>query len=84
MLLEQICDVFGVNKDWIVNGTGEKFRMQLTDRKIEGVFKRILEMPERSHIKRFVATLSELTPDEWERIEQLIELAEDTARKDTK
>lgn len=70
MLIDQICDIFGVNRNWIETGEGEMFEQLTEDEELAGAFGDLLGDPDSVFKKKFIGALLELDESEWETIEK--------------
>lgn len=72
-LLEDICDKFNVNKEWLEHGTGEMFITLSRNEIITDFMADLLKEEEPSFRKRFIEVFAALDPSDWEELEKIAE-----------
>ena len=72
--IKDICKTFNVSPLWLVDGEGEIFEQLSKDEEIAKFVAKILNEEEESFKRRFIEMLVALSPDEWEILEQAIEI----------
>lgn len=72
--IKDICKTFNVSLSWLVDGEGEMFEQLSKDEEIAKFVAKILNEEEESFKRRFIEMLVALSPDEWEILEQAIEI----------
>lgn len=72
--IDLICRTYNVNSDWLKYGQGEMFEQLSKDEEIAKFVAKILNEEEESFKRRFIEMLVALSPDEWEILEQAIEI----------
>lgn len=73
LLIEQICKVYSVNKDWLLTGEGEMFNELTKDEQIAEFVGTVLAEEEDSFKRRFFSMLSNLSEDGWTFLEQMVD-----------
>lgn len=71
-LIKLMCKEFNVNEEWMQTGEGEMFLQQTQDEKLAAFFGEVNLTDEGDFRKRFLSALSELDPDGWKVIENLM------------
>ena len=71
--LTLICDVFNVNSDWLMHGTGEMFSERDTEDEIADFLTKIMCDDDESIRKRFILALSKFDGDDWKTVEKFID-----------
>lgn len=69
-LIEDICEKFHVNEEWLRNGTGDMFPPAARDAEIAEFVGKALRGESDTFKKRFIRMLSRLTEDEWALLER--------------
>ena len=67
-----ICRLYDVNEEWLREGKGEMFRQRSQDEKLATFFADVNLSDDNDFRKRFLSALSELEPDGWKVIEELM------------
>ena len=76
-LIEDICEKFNVNENWLRTGEGEMFIELSRDEQIAEFVGRTLSTESESFKKRFIAMLAKLDESDWETLEKIaLELAQ--------
>lgn len=70
---ELICRQFGVNRDWLVNGTGEMYAKKSRKEEISAFLQEALADESDSFRARLVDALARLTVEDWKQVERLAE-----------
>lgn len=70
-VISLICNVFSVNKDWLVNGTGEPYRKRTRNQELQAFANDIMEDVDESFKKRFIIALSKLNESDWETLRKI-------------
>lgn len=69
-LIEDICEKFHVNEEWLRYGTGDMFPPAARDAEIAAFVGKALSDQSDTFKKRFIRMLSRLTEDEWTLLER--------------
>lgn len=70
-LLDDICDKFNVNRDWLENGTGEMFVTLTRNELIADFMTDLLKEEEESFRKRLIEAFAGLDSSDWEDLERI-------------
>ena len=70
LLIRLVCEKYSVNERWLVSGEGEMFKPKELEDKIIDAFGKVVKMPDDAFTKQFIAALAELTPEQWEMVEE--------------
>ena len=73
LTLQLICDVYHVNNDWLMNGTGEMFLERDAKDEIADFLMQLMCDDDDSIRKRFVLALSKFDGDDWKTVEKFID-----------
>lgn len=71
--LTLMCDMLNVNKNWLMNGTGEMFLERDTEDEIADFLTQLMCDDDESIRKRFVLALSKFDGDDWKTVEKFID-----------
>ena len=71
--ISDICDAFNVNKEWILNGTGDVFKKRTRNQEIGAFANEVMKDVDSSFKKRFILALSKLDESDWETLEKIID-----------
>ena len=71
--LTLMCDMLNVNKNWLMNGTGEMFLERDTEDEIADFLTQLICDDDESIRKRFVLALSKFDDDDWKTVEKFID-----------
>ncbi len=71
--LSLICEVFNVNPDWLMHGTGEMFLERDSGDEIAEFLASIIDDDDESIRKRFILALSKFDGDDWKTVEKFID-----------
>lgn len=66
-----ICREFGVSEHWIRTGEGEMFVRLSREEEITKFAMSIVRNPDSEFQRRFVSVLAQLTPEQWQLMEQM-------------
>lgn len=72
-LIEDICEKFNVNEEWLRCGTGDIFSEITKDQELADFAARLYKEDENSFKRRLVSVLSNLSEDEWELLANIAE-----------
>lgn len=64
-LLDHLCEIYGVNEEWVKNGSGEMFIRKDKQEEISKFLGSLMEGKEDSFKKRFIISLSQLNESDW-------------------
>lgn len=68
-----LCEVFNVNPDWLMHGTGEMFLERDSGDEIAEFLASILDDDDTSIRKRFILALSKFDGDDWATVEKFLD-----------
>lgn len=71
--LRLICEVFNVNPDWLMHGTGEMFLERDTGDEIAEFLASIIDDDDTSIRKRLILALSKFDGDDWATVEKFLD-----------
>lgn len=66
-----ICREFGVSEHWLRTGQGEMFVRLSREEEITKFAMSIVRNPDSEFQRRFVSVLAQLTPEQWQLMEQM-------------
>ena len=66
-----ICREFGVSEHWLRTGEGEMFVRLSREEEITKFAMSIVRNPDSEFQRRFISVLSQLTPEQWQLMEQM-------------
>lgn len=66
-----ICREFGVSEHWLRTGEGEMFVRLSREEEIAKFAMSIVRNPDSEFQRRFVSVLAQLTPEQWQLMEQM-------------
>lgn len=68
-----LCEVFNVNPDWLMHGTGDMFLERDSGDEIAEFLASILDDDDTSIRKRFILALSKFDGDDWATVEKFLD-----------
>lgn len=68
-----ICDKFGVNRDWLVTGSGPMFQPRTAEDRLGDLFREVALDPEDAFRKKIFLGLAKLNPEDWKTVEYLVD-----------
>lgn len=71
--LTLICEVFNVNPDWLMNGTGEMFIERDSGDEIARLLTSVMLDDDTSIRRRFILALSKFDGDDWATVEKFLD-----------
>lgn len=72
--VNNICNIFNVNEDWLRTGNGEMFIELTRNEQIENFVGDTLKSEEDSFKKKFISMLAALDESDWEVLQKMVEL----------
>lgn len=84
-IVSSICRLFGVNRAWILDGTGDMLRPVTRDEEIAYYMGRILSDEDAAFQRRIISAMSEIPPEVWPELERFVRrlVEDDSQKKDT-
>ena len=70
-VIVSICREFGVSEHWLRTGDGEMFVRLSREEEITKFAMSIVRNPDSEFQRRFVSVLAQLTPEQWQLMEQM-------------
>lgn len=71
-----------VSEEWLRTGSGDMFLPLSKEAELAKLTADIFRDPEDSFRRRFIHMLAALTPEDWKRIEQLMDMLAEETKKD--
>lgn len=71
--LSLLCEVFDVNPDWLMHGTGEMFLERDSGDEINDFLSSIMDDDDKSIRRRFILALSKFDGDDWATVEKFLD-----------
>ena len=78
--VNNICNIFNVNEDWLRTGNGEMFIELTRDEQIENFVGDVLKSEEDSFKKKFISMLSALDESDLEVLQKMVELMQENKK----
>lgn len=69
--INDICDKFNVNEQWLRTGEGEMFRQLTRDEEIAAFLGSLIKEDDNEFRKRFINALAKLDEKDWKEIERI-------------
>lgn len=70
-VIVSICREFGISEHWLRTGEGEMFVRLSREEEITKFAMSIVRNPDSEFQRRFVSVLAQLTPEQWQLMEQM-------------
>lgn len=70
-VIVSICREFGVSEHWLRTGEGEMFVRLSREEEITKFAMSIVRNPDSEFQRRFISVLAQLTPEQWQLMEQM-------------
>lgn len=78
--VNNICNIFNVNEDWLRTGNGEMFIELTRDEQIEHFVGDALKSEDDSFKKKFISMLAALDESDWEVLQKMVELLQENKK----
>jgi transcriptional regulator with XRE-family HTH domain len=70
-VIVSICREFGVSEHWLRTGQGEMFVRLSREEEITKFLMSVIRDPDSEFQRRFISVLAQLTPEQWQLMEQM-------------
>lgn len=71
--VSMMCDKFGVNREWLVTGSGPMFRPRTKEEQLGDLFREVALDPDDAFRKKIFLGLAKLDPEDWKLVEKLVD-----------
>lgn len=78
--IELVCNTFNINKEWLVNGTGQMYNISQDTLDMSNVFDKIINSEE---LYKLVHDITELSEEKVKVLSDLVEILYDSEKKES-